>query len=225
VLCVDNYFTGRKDNIADLLPLAHFEALRHDITPIGMHYVLVHFDVPIIDARRHRLAVDGVPVGTVIDRSLVPEPVIPEEHGGPGAGPGGANRGAGSIIVIVATDAPLLPTQCRRLAQRAGLGVARTGGVGEHSSGDIFLSFSTANRGLPPAEDGDPPLTSTVEVLSNQYITPLFDAVVEATEEAIVNALVAAETMVGRDGVTAHAIPHDRLVAALERFGRGRERG
>ena len=161
--------------------------------------------------RRQRLAVNGVPVGMVVDPSAVPEPEYPAPPP-----PGG-----GSIIVVVATDAPLLPTQCRRLAQRAGLGVARTGGVGEHSSGDIFLAFSTANRGLPPAEGGEPPLTTTIEVLSNTHITPLFDAVVEATEEAIVNCLVVAETMAGRDGVTAHALPHGLLIEALDRFGRG----
>jgi D-aminopeptidase len=162
--------------------------------------------------RRRRLAVNGAPVGTAVDERVVPEPDFPQEE--PAAG-------SGSIIVIIATDAPLLPTQCTRLAQRAGLGVARTGGVGEHSSGDLFLAFSTANRGLPAAEGGDPSLTTRVEVLSNPHITPLFDAVIEATEEAIVNCLVAAETMVGRDGVTAHALPHDLLAEALSRYGRG----
>src|ERR671931_265062 len=153
--------------------------------------------------RRRRLAVNGAPVGMAIDAATVPEPDYPDEP---------PSAGGTSIIVIVATDAPLLPTQCTRLAQRAGLGIARTGGVGEHSSGDIFLAFSTANRGLPPAEGGEPPLTTSVEVLSNTHITPLFDAVIEATEEAIVNCLVAAETMVGRDGITAHAVPHEVLV-------------
>ena len=166
--------------------------------------------------RRRRLAVNGAPVGTVVDGAAVPEPHLPEE-----ASP----RAGGSIIVIVATDAPLFPTQCTRLAQRAGLGIARTGGVGENSSGDLFLAFSTANRGMPSPEGGEPPLKTTVEILSNTHITPLFDAVIEATEEAIVNALVAAETMIGRDGVTAHAIPHDLLVEALNRFGLGPQSG
>ena len=105
---------------------------------------------------------------------------------------------AGSIIVVVATDAPLLPHQCARLAQRAGLGVARTGGVGEHSSGDLFLAFSTANRGLAaegPAAEG----VVAIRMLGDGRITALFDAVVEATEEAILNALLAAQTMTGRD--------------------------
>ena len=119
-------------------------------------------------------------------------------------GPEPGRVGAGSIIAIVATDAPLLPVQCGRLAQRVGLGVARLGGTGEHWSGDLFFAFSTANRGMPACDYGAPaPRTVTVTMLTNTYIDTLFDAVVEATEEAIVNALLAAETMVGRDGVTA----------------------
>ena len=114
--------------------------------------------------------------------------------------------------MLVATDAPLLPVQCERLAQRAGLGIARVGGVGENSSGDLFLSFSSGNRGLPSADYGaEAPLKIPLEMLANNYITPLFDAVVEATEEAIVNALCAAETMIGANGATAYELPLDRL--------------
>jgi D-aminopeptidase len=151
--------------------------------------------------RRDRLTVDGVPV-RIED---VPAPTPPEL------------AGAGSVIVIVATDAPLLPHQCRRLAQRAGLGIARTGGAGENSSGDGFLAFSTANRGRLPSDElgADPPRVFQVEALADTYITPLFHGVIEATEEAVVNALLAAETMTGRDGVTAHALDHARLLAAL----------
>ena len=150
--------------------------------------------------RRQRLRVNGVPVGEAIPESEVPGPY------------GGVPPGAGSIIVLVATDAPLLPVQCERLAQRAGLGIARVGGVGENSSGDLFLSFCTGNRGLPSADYGaEAPLTIPVEMLANNYITPLFDAVVEATEEAIVNALCAAETMTGVNGSTVHQLPLDRL--------------
>jgi len=158
--------------------------------------------------RRERLQVNGVPVGIEIPPSQVPLP-------------GPASRaGTGSIIAVVATDAPLLPTQCKRLAQRVGLGIARMGGVGEHYSGDIFIAFSTANRCLPAVELGDvSPLTVTLTMFSNPHITPLFDAVVEATEEAIVNALLAAETMTGRDGITAHALGADRLTAAMRRHG------
>jgi D-aminopeptidase len=148
--------------------------------------------------RRARLSINGVPVGRALSADRVPLPVSPTR----------VPEGAGSIIVVVATDAPLLPHQCQRLAQRAGLGVARTGGVGEHTSGDLFLCFATGNRGMTTGELGhEPAMTVPLTMLSDSYITALFDAVVEATEEAIVNALFSAETMVGRDGVTAHALP------------------
>jgi len=152
--------------------------------------------------RRERLRINGVAVGEAIPASEVPEPGV---------------DGSGSIIAIVATDAPLLPVQCSRLAQRVGLGIARVGGVGENSSGDIFLAFTTGNRGLPPSEgDASGPLTVPVEMLSNLYITHLFDAVVEATEEAIVNALFAAETMTGKGGTTVYALPIERTVELLK---------
>jgi D-aminopeptidase len=152
--------------------------------------------------RRERLTVNGVPVGRSLDD--VPIPMPPKL------------QGAGSIIAIVATDAPLLPHQCRRLAQRAGLGVARTGGAGENSSGDGFLCFSTANRNLPAnALDADPPRTFDVTVLADDYIDPLFYAVIEATEEAIVNALVAGESMTGADDVTVRGLDGKRLAALV----------
>jgi D-aminopeptidase len=158
--------------------------------------------------RRERLQVNGVPVGAYIPAREVPLPQAPEMAVPPGSG---------SIIVVVATDAPLLPTQCNRLAQRAGLGIARTGGTGEHTSGDLFLCFSTANRGMTSADMGiEAPLTMELKALVSAHITPLFDAVIEATEEAIVNCLVAAETMVGRDGVTAHGLDGDRLAQLLK---------
>jgi D-aminopeptidase len=160
--------------------------------------------------RRQRFAVNGAPVGLAIGPDEIPEP----------GDPTAAAAGAGSIIIVVATDAPLLPMQCDRLAQRAGLGVARTGGVGEHTSGDIFICFATGNRGMVPGElgqEGD--VTVPVQMLSDAYITGLFDATVEATEEAIVNAIVGAETMVGRDGITAHALPGERLAAFLDAYG------
>jgi D-aminopeptidase len=161
---------------------------------------------------RERLSINGVPVGEAIPVSEVPEPEWP------GLPP---RQGAGSIIVVVATDAPLIPTQCARLAQRAGLGVARCGGFGEHYSGDIFLAFSTANRGIPASEYSDEsPLTVPLTMLSNTYITDLFNAVVEATEEAIVNTLLAAQTMTGRDSVTVYALPVERLVDVMHRYGR-----
>jgi D-aminopeptidase len=154
--------------------------------------------------RRARLQLDGVPVGQLVDETVVPLP--------------GPYSGAGSIIAVVATDAPLLPHQCRRLAQRAGLGVARLGGTGEHSSGDLFVAFATAARGIPGDMNGLPaPATYQVTVLHNAHITALFDAVVEATEQAIVNALLAATTMTGRDGNTAYALGAERLAAVTRR--------
>jgi D-aminopeptidase len=115
----------------------------------------------------------------------------------------------------VATDAPLLPHQCVRLAQRAALGVARTGGAGENSSGDFMLAFATGNRGLA---GGTAPIG--VSVLPNELIDPLFYAAIEATEEAIVNALLAAETMTGRGGTVVHALDPDMLVEVMGRHGR-----
>jgi D-aminopeptidase len=95
------------------------------------------------------------------------------------------------------------------------------GGTGAHSSGDLFLCFATGNRTLPKTTfRADPRLAADIRVLNDFAIGPLFDATIEATEEAIVNALVAAETMTGRDGITAHALPHDRLLDTMARFGR-----
>jgi D-aminopeptidase len=159
---------------------------------------------------REQLRVDGVPVGTAIPVEEIPSTGAFDVEGG------------GSIIAVAATDAPLLPGQCERLAQRVGLGVARAGGLGENFSGDLFLCFATGNRGLPPNSYSDPhaPLEVPLRMLSNRWITPFFQAVVEATEEAILNALLAAETMTGRKGRTAHALTGVRLAAALEGLGR-----
>lgn len=160
--------------------------------------------------RRERLRINGAPVGERIPISEVPEPEAPEETKPPGSG---------SIIIVVATDAPLSATQLTRLAQRAGLGIARVGGVGDNTSGDIFLAFSTANRGMPSAGLGAAtPSSIRVEMLVDTYITFLFDAVVEATEEAIVNALLGAETMMGRDDITAYGLDGDRVKQILEDF-------
>jgi len=162
--------------------------------------------------RRERLAVDGVPVGREIGFDEVPS-----DREEMAASP--ADADAGSIIVVLATDAPLLPHQCERLAQRAGLGVARTGGAGEHSSGDLFIAFATGNRGLV-AEDraGGRPFAREVRALDDAWISPLFWAAIESTEEAIVNALVAAETMTGQGGHVAYRLPHDRLVEVWHRY-------
>ena len=177
--------------------------------------------------RRDLLRVDGVPVGEAIPVTDVPSPYRPEDEDGPFdvATRGTPPPGSGSIIVIVATDAPLLPHQCERLAQRAGLGIARMGGTGGNSSGDLFLCFATGNRELPGISfAADPRLAVDVRSVNDHVINGLFDGVIESTEEAILNALVAAETMTGRDGITAHAIPHDRLVETMTRYGRGPRR-
>ena len=161
---------------------------------------------------RASFAVNGAPVGQVLDGALVPLPALPEDP---------PPAGAGSIIAIVATDAPLLPTQLQRLAQRAGLGAARLGAWASNYSGDLFLAFSTANRGLPAMNygSGGPPRVP-LEMLSLCYLDPLLEAVVEATAEAILNAMLQAETMTGRDGVTAHALDAAQLVEVLDRYGR-----
>ena len=159
---------------------------------------------------REDLLIDGVPVGREI-------PDLPLERG--------AGQKDGSIIIVVATDAPLSDRQLRRLANRAMLGLARAGGLGRHSSGDIIIAFSNApeNRTqrlvhrFAPTEDEI--LLQRVQI-NDAAIDPFFQATVEATSEAIANALVAAKTMTGRDGHVAHALPHDRLVAVMRRYGR-----
>ncbi len=121
----------------------------------------------------------------------------------------------GSIIIVLATDAPLLPHQLKRIARRASLGVARTGGIASNGSGDIFVAFSTANPGAASARP-----TGSVTFLNNAQMSALFLATAEATEEAIINAMVAAETMVGRDGNRSEALPHNRLRDILRRYNR-----
>jgi L-aminopeptidase/D-esterase-like protein len=148
---------------------------------------------------RDQLVIAGVPVGREIPGD--PSPASPAEQG--------------SIIVVIATDAPLLSHQLERVARRAGLGIGRTGGIGGNGSGDIMLAFSTAN---PGAATADP--IARIEMLANSRINPLFDATIQSTEEAIVNALVAAETMRGIDDLVVTALPHDRLREAMARYRR-----
>jgi L-aminopeptidase/D-esterase-like protein len=150
--------------------------------------------------RRPQLTIAGVPIGKLIPASTVTAELEPELKGD-----------VGSIIIVVATDAPLLPDQLKRLARRATMGLARTGSTSGNSSGDIFLAFSTANRGA-----NKEPGPNTVLTVSNERISPLFQATVEATEEAIVNAMVAAKTMTGIDGHTIDALPHDKLTELMQ---------
>jgi L-aminopeptidase/D-esterase-like protein len=121
----------------------------------------------------------------------------------------------GSIIIVVATHAPLLPTQLQRLARRAALGLGRTGSLAGNESGDLFIAFSTAPTNL---ESNDPEVS--VKMLINDRINPLFLATVQATEEAITNAMLAADTMTGADDVRVYGLPHDKLVEVLRRYGR-----
>lgn len=154
--------------------------------------------------KRDWLRVDGVRVGEAIPTTEVPSPYDQVDH---------ARRqtpGSGSIIVVVATDAPLLPNQCERVARRVGFGIARTGGIGERSSGDFGLCFATGNRGLE-AETAEIPL----RMLNDGRIDPIYEAVIDAVEESILNALLAAETMRGRDGNIVHALPTELLLDAL----------
>jgi len=170
--------------------------------------------------RRSELRVAGVPVGEEI-ADLTPcisidNPSTPSNRRRcTGADAPGEDAGAGSIIIVVATDAPVLPHQLQRVVTRASLGVGRMGGKGENSSGDIFIAFSTANPGTAAQKD-----PSRVDILPNDRINPLFYATVQATEEAIVNAMLAAETMTGADGLRVFALPHDRLMAAMRKYGR-----
>jgi L-aminopeptidase/D-esterase-like protein len=154
---------------------------------------------------RHQLRVAGIPVGEEITDS----PAYAARDRG------GLSNDVGSIIVVVATDAPLLSHQLKRIARRASMGIARTGGVASDSSGDIFIAFSTAN----PGTGGDEGVPS-VKFVPNARVTPLFEATVDATEEAIINALVAADTMVGINDRRVIALPHDRLVELLKKYNR-----
>jgi D-aminopeptidase len=147
---------------------------------------------------RQELRIGGVPVGKEI-MDLMP----------------GSDDDVGSIIVIVATDAPLLPHQLKRLVTRVSLGIGRMGGVGGNSSGDIFIAFSTAN----PRTAGDTG-TVSVRMMPNPRMNPLFFATVQATETAIVNALLAAETMTGINDHRVHAMPLDRVRAIMAKYGR-----
>lgn len=150
---------------------------------------------------RETLTIAGVPVGKEIT-DLMPEYRSSGEE-------------TGSIIVVVATDAPLLPHQLKRLARRVPMGISKVGGFAGNGSGDIFIAFSTANPGVGARTGVQSP-----QMLPNDAMSPLFLATVQATEEAIVNALVAARTMSGINGSTVHALPHERLQAALRKYQR-----
>lgn len=150
--------------------------------------------------RRQQLTVAGVPVGRELVEDLPRELASADE--------------AGSIVIIVGTDAPLLPHQAKRLARRAAMGLARTGSSAGNGSGDLFLAFSTET--VPAAAGRE----VSVRMLPNDHLSPIFEAVVEATEEAIINALVAADTMVGLHGRHVPGLPADALISVLKRYRR-----
>ena len=152
---------------------------------------------------RSQLRVAGVPVGAEL-------PLTPPRRGG-----GDDDHELGSIIIVIATDAPLLPHQLDRIARRASLGLARTGAISGNGSGDIFIAFSTANANAAGARD-----VASVQMLANDRISAVFEATVQSTEEAIVNALIAGETMKGPDGQVIEALPHNTLKALLKKYGR-----
>jgi L-aminopeptidase/D-esterase-like protein len=161
--------------------------------------------------RRPDLRIAGVPVGLEITDLM---PCNVPRCSAPGGQPGN-DAELGSIIVIVATDAPVLPHQLKRVVTRVALGIGRTGGFGGNSSGDIFVAFSTANPLTARASN-----IATVQMISNARMNGLFYATVQATEEAIVNALLAAKTTTGADDYRVYALPHDRLLTALRKYGR-----
>jgi L-aminopeptidase/D-esterase-like protein len=155
--------------------------------------------------RRFQLTISGVPVG----RHLTSDAPFTN-------GENPFRQDDGSLIVVIATDAPLLPHQLKRLAKRATIGMSRTGSLGGNGSGDIFLAFSTANRGAASPASG----VAAIESLTNDYLDPILSATVYATEEAIINALIAAETMTGHAGLTVKALPHDELKDVIKGYGR-----
>ncbi len=156
--------------------------------------------------RRFQLTIAGVPVGQHLKEDTIWT-----------SGENPFKQDAGSLIVVIATDAPLLPHQLKRLAKRASLGMARTGSLGGNGSGDIFLAFSTAN---PNAAPGDKQGLASLFALSNNFIDPLLMASAYATEEAIINSMIAAEDMTGYKGVSVKALPHDRLREILRNYNR-----
>ena len=152
---------------------------------------------------KRNLTIAGVPIGKELQDTLNYEFKAPPSY----------QPGDGSIIVVLATDAPLLPHQLKRIAARVALGVGKVGGRGENGSGDIFLTFSTANPQAFKRES-----FTTIEVLPNDMINPLFEATVQAVEEAIINAMIAAETTEGINGNKAHALPHRLVMDVLKKY-------
>ena len=146
---------------------------------------------------RSQLRIAGVPVGLEITDQTMRDTDV------------------GSIIIVIATDAPLIPTQLKRVVRRASLGLGRDGSFSGDGSGDIFIAFSTANPGIAGSKG-----VHDLKMLANEQLNPIFLATVQATEEAVVNAMVAAETMTGINNHKVIALPHDRLREALRKYNR-----
>ncbi|MCP9770988.1 S58 family peptidase [Lacihabitans sp. LS3-19] len=159
---------------------------------------------------KRNLSIAGVPVGIELKDTLNYVHNAPPKSR--------RQEGDGSIIVIIATDVPLLPHQLKRIAQRIPLGIGIVGGRGSNGSGDIFLAFSTANENAFNRDE-----TTTVKSLPNDQLMPVFEATVQAVEEAIINAMVAAKTMEGINGNKAYALPHDLLIETLKKYNRLKE--
>ncbi len=174
---------------------------------------------------RRLLRIAGIPAGEALGSPLPCYPAGVPASARPGWGKCGTGSGSGSgsgisdekgsIIVVIATDAPLLPHQLKRIARRASMGIAKMGGIAGNGSGDIFVAFSTANRGAGRSDS-----IATLTMFPNDRMNPLFEATVQATEEAILNALVAAEPMTGADDLRVPALPHERVRELLKQYHR-----
>jgi D-aminopeptidase len=182
---------------------------------LGEHTYTVGVLVQANHGDRRHFEVNGVPVGQILGWREVPVPRMSEITRVP--------PGTGSVLAVVATDAPLLPHQLNRMAQRAGLGIAKFGARGDNYSGDLMIAFSTAAHGLPDQGPGAiTPIALTVDTLALPYVDAMFAAVIEATAEAILNAMLQAETMAGRDDLVLRGLNGEELGDILDQHGRRR---
>jgi L-aminopeptidase/D-esterase-like protein len=156
---------------------------------------------------KKRFRIDGVPVGKELKDTLNVEFNAPPKSR--------RKNGDGSIIVVVATDVPLLPYQLKRVSQRVPIGIGKLGGIGANGSGDIFIAFSTANQDAYIREG-----KTTVETISNDWMNDIFEATIQAVEEAIINAMIAAETMEGINGNKVYALPQNKVINILKKYNR-----
>lgn len=185
------------------------------LVELGRHTYTVGVLVQANHGDRRHFEVNGVPVGQILGSREVPVPRMSAITRVP--------PGTGSVLAVVATDAPLLPHQLNRMAQRAGLGIAKFGARGDNYSGDLMIAFSTAAHGLPDQGPGArTPIALTVDTLALPYVDAMFAAVIEATAEAILNAMLQAQTMAGRDDLVLRALNGDQLADILDTYGRRR---